>query len=171
MGHWHLKHWKLGYNTSTEAVQYQIETQIRTDIRALGLTDVVSASVVVKKTPAANWVKEVDGLLWPLILITPQKPQLPPTLGSNVQDDVIYGVMVTLVDDDNQEKTLEANHNKYLLWLQKIRKQFHNKRLSNVSTVYTCQVEQYQPVLPGAWQDNKWASALLIKVFSRETRG
>ena len=170
MGHFNVHHWKQGYSTTGEAVQYAIETQIQTDIRALGLTDVASASVVVKKTPLADWVKEADGLAWPLVLITPMKPALPPMQGSNVQDDVVYGVLVTLVDDDNQEKTLEVNHNKYLLWLEKIRKAFHNKGLSNVDTVYTCHVEQYEPVLPGAWQANKWASALLITAFSRETR-
>ncbi len=170
MGHFNVHHWKQGYSTAGEAVQYAIEAQIQTDIRALGLTDVVSASVVVKKILASNWSKEVDNLSYPLILITPQKPALPPNLGSNVQDDVIYGVLVTLVDNDNQEPTLEANHNKYLMWLEQIRKQFHNKRLSNVSTVYTCQVEQHEPAMPGPWRDNVWASALLIKVFSRETR-
>ena len=90
--------------------------------------------------------------------------------GTNCQDDVVQPVLVTLIDQDQQEKTLEKNLSKYMGWLESIRKQFHNKGLTGVSAVYTCTVEPADVVLPQAWQANLWASALLLKFISRETR-
>ena len=169
MGHWNLKHWRLGVSSNAVAVQYNCMVQVQTVIRALGLTDIASASVVVKKLPLER-VKENDGLNFPVVMITPVRPTLNPAAGDNVQDDVVYGVLVTLMDADNQEKTLAANLPRNLLWLEQIRRAFHCKRLANVATVYTCAVEPAEPVLSQAWAQNLWASALLLKFTSREHR-
>lgn len=169
MGHFHLKHWKLGISTAANAVHYECLTSVQTIVRALGLTDVASASVVVKKLPLER-VKRNDSLAYPIIVITPEVGPLNPAAGDNVNDDIIYGVGVNVVDNDNQERTLAANMNKYLLWLQQIRKVFHNKRLSNVSTVFACHVSPFPPVSPHHWVNNFWASGHLLKFTSRENR-
>ncbi len=170
MGHWHSNHWFLGYVDVAGSTYNQCLTATQTAIRNIGLTDVADASVVVKKLPLER-VKTTDGLEWPVVLITPWKSTLAPAAGDNVNDDVVYGVLVTLLDADNQESTLEANLGKYTLWLQQIRKRFNHKLLSGVSTVYDCTVEPAQTVLPAAWKQNLWASALLLKFTSRENRG
>lgn len=169
MGHFHIKHWKLGYLTTTDSIHNQILSQVQTVIRALGLTDVTSGSVVVKKLPLQR-VKRNDSLSYPIIIITPEQTTAPPLAGSNVQDDVIYGVGVSVMDNDNQERTLAANINKYLLWLQKIRRAFHVKRLANVSSVYTCAVVSMPPVSQHHWTHDLWASGHLLKFTSRENR-
>lgn len=168
MGHWHLKHWKLGLASTASSVHYNCLTAVQTTIRALGLTDVVSASVVVKKLPLQR-VQRSDSLTAPIILITPGRPVNPDT-GSNVQDDIIHSVLVSFLDDDNQEKTLAANMSKYLLWLERVRKAFNRKRLSGVATVYTCVVRPFDPVSYPHWLQNWWASSLLLQFTSRETR-
>lgn len=152
------------------SVYYQCLTAVQSAIQNIGLSGVADASVVVKKLPLER-VKTTDGLDWPVVLITPQRSVLNPAAGDNVNDDVVYHVLVTLLDDDNQESTLAANLGTYMLWLQQIRIVFHNKILTGVSTVYGCTVEPAQVVLPAAWAQNLWASALLLKFSSRENRG
>ncbi len=169
MGHFHTKHWKLAYVDGSDAVHYQCLSQVQTVIRNLGLADVASASVVVKKLPLER-VKRNDSLAYPIIVITPEAGPLNPMAGDNVNDDIIHAVGINVVDDDNQERTLAANMNKYLLWLQQIRKAFHNKRLANVSSVYTCHVSPFPPVSPQHWVNNFWASGHLLKFTSRENR-
>ena len=169
MGHWNLKHWRLGISSDAVAVQYNCMVQVQTVIRALGLTGIASASVVVKKLPLER-VKKNDGLSFPVVMITPARSPLNPAAGDNVQDDVVYGILVTLMDADNQEPTLALNLPRNVLWLERTRRAFHCKRLPNVATVYTCAVEPAEPVLPQAWAQNLWASALLLKFTSREHR-
>ncbi len=170
MGHWHSNHWFLGYVDAAGSTYNQCLTATQTAIRNIGLTDVADASVVVKKLPLEQ-VKRNDGLEWPVILITPWKSTLAPAAGDNVNDDVVYGVLVTLLDADNQESTLEANLGKYTLWLQQIRKKFNNKLLTGVSTVWGCNVEPSKTVDYPAWTKNLWVSGLLLKFTSRENRG
>jgi hypothetical protein len=169
VGHFHIKHWKLGYLDTAEAIQYQILGQVQTAVRALGLTSLASGSVVVKKLPLER-VKRNDALSYPICIITPEQGPLNPMAGDNVNDDIVYGVGVNLADSDNQERTLAANLNKYLLWLQKIRKAFHNKRLSGINTVWTCHVSPMPPVSTSHWMNQLWASGHLLKFISRENR-
>lgn len=169
MGHFHLKHWKLGYASTTDAVHNQCLDQVQTVIRALGLTDVASASVVTKKLPLER-VKNNDSLSYPIIIITPEQVTLNPAAGDNVNDDIVYGVGVNIADNDNQERTLEANLNKYLLWLQKVSRAFHNKRLSNVSSTIGCHVSPMPPVSANHWLHDLWSSGHLLKFISRENR-
>ncbi|KKN80762.1 hypothetical protein LCGC14_0325680 [marine sediment metagenome] len=169
MGHWHSSHWVQSYVDASGAIHNQCLTEVQTIIRNLGLAGVASASIVVKKLPLER-TKDNDSLSYPIIIITPEQSVLNPTAGSNVQDDIVYGVGVNVVDDDNQERTLAANINKYLLWLQEIRKAFHSKRLQNITTVNTCAVVPMPPVSQHHWLNNFWASGHLLKFTSRENR-
>ena len=170
MGHWNVKHWFQGYVDSSGSVYYQCLSAVQTGIQNIGLDGIDSDSVVVKKLPLER-VKTNDGLDWPIILITPLKATLNPAAGDNVNDDVVYGVLVTIIAADNQESTLAANLSAYMLWLEQIRKKFHNKLLTNVATVYGCNVEPANTVDFPAWTKNLWASGLLLKFSSREYRG
>lgn len=155
--------------STTEAISYQCLTAAQTRIRALTLDDVASASIVVKKLPLER-VKRNDTLTLPMILITPARETTPES-GVTTHDDYGHGVMVTIIDDDNQESTLAANLNKYQLWREKIMHAFRNQRLAGVSSVHTARIEPHDPVIPPAWRAGLFASALLIRFMSRETRG
>lgn len=169
MGHWNLKHWFFGYADATEAVGYQCLTAAQTVIQTLGLTGVSSDDIVVKKLPTTRTVAN-DALSYPAIIISPGRPSLPPQRGSNREDDVIYAVQVSLLDQDNQERTLADELNVRLKWIKDIRRAFHNKTLSGVSTVYQCVVEQSDPVWPTGWLKNLWATSLTIRCYSRQNR-
>ena len=167
--HWHLKHWWLGLASDATAVYYDCLVAVQTTIRALGLTGVASASIVVKKLPLDR-VKKNDALSYPIVLITPVREQISPTEGSNLQDDYVYSVLVTILDDDNQEKTLAANLPAYLLWRQQIEHAFQRQRLASLTTVYTATVEPADAVSLPAWARNLYMTALLLRFYSRETR-
>ena len=51
MGHWHNRHWKLGLATSASSTIKQILDAVAVVIKALALTSIVDASVLVKKLP------------------------------------------------------------------------------------------------------------------------
>ena len=170
MGHWHSNHWFLGYVDPSGSVYYRCLTATQTAIRNIGLSGIADASVVAKKLPLDR-VKANDGLSWPVILITPWKTTLPPAAGDNVNDDVIYGVLVTVIASDKQEATLEANLSVYTLWLEQIRKKFNNKLLTGVGTVWGCNVEPSKTVDFPSWMKGLWISGLLLKFTSRENRG
>ena len=169
MAHWNLHHWFFGYADSTEAVGYQCLTAVQSVVQALGLTGVSSDDVVVKKLPLVRSVAN-DGLSYPAIIISPGRPVLPPAAGSNREDDVVYAVGITLLDTDNQERTLAAELNTRLSWIRDIRRAFHNKTLSGVSSVYQCVVEQSDPVWPAGWAANLWVTSLTIRCYSRQNR-
>lgn len=158
-------------DATEESVHYQCMTAVQARIRALSLTGIVNASVVVKKLPHSKIWQASDGIALPAVIITPQREQMPPRAGVTAKDDIGYGVLVTIVDSDNQERTLAANHNKYLVWRQKIAKAFRNQRLSGVSEIIIGVIEPGDPVVPTAWLAQLFASALLLRFTSREGRG
>lgn len=169
MGHWHSTHWFLNYTDGSASVLKQCLDAVQTAIRLESLSGVASGSVLVKKLPLER-VKANDSVAFPLCLITPGRHVLPPSAGDNIHDDVIYEIRVTFIDDDDQERTLEANLGTYTTWLQQTRRAFHNKRLTGVSSVYNCTVEQGDTVFPRAWQQGRWMSQLTIRCSSREHR-
>jgi len=171
MGHWALKHWLLAYNATgdSESIHYQICTAFQTTIRALGLSGVSSDSIVVKKLPL-KVVKDFDALSYPVIILSPVRPRSIPEQGAGVADDTIYGVNIAIYDDDDQERTLSANMDTRMLWVENIRKALHNKRIDSVSTVYRCVVQYKDVMVPRAWTHNLYASGLHVDVYSREHR-
>ncbi len=170
MGHWHLKHWRLGKASTASSTYFQIAEAVQTVIRALGLADMPSESVLIVKLSLKRRIEDDAALSYPGVLITTGRDAIPAGQGSNLQDDYIYNITVTLLDSDNQERTLQVNHDKYLLWRQQVEKAFNQKPLSGVSSVYNCQVQPGDAVLPAGWAKNVYAAALLLKFTSRETR-
>ncbi|MBE3132933.1 MAG: hypothetical protein IMZ55_05630, partial [Acidobacteria bacterium] len=154
-----------------EAVHYQILTAVKARVLAATLAGIANASVLVKKLPLERLFLGESAPALPGVIISPQRPAMPPAAGVTSKDDVIYGVLITLIAADNQEITVAANMDAYLLWLEQVAQAFRHQRLTGVSEVFDCSVEPYDPVLPQAWAQNKWASAVLLKFTAREPRG
>lgn len=145
---------------------------IQTQIRALDLSGLDDANVVIVKLPLADRVKEQAIVAaYPAILISPfGQEQMDPLAGTNLRDDIGYPVVCSIVAADNQ--ALQSNLDTYLDWRQSLREEFHNSRLAGaVSTVFNAYVEPGPVVLPSAWFANFWHSSLTIRCISRETRG
>lgn len=155
----------------TEAVHYRCLTAVQARIRALSLSGIENANVLVKKLPIEKWAFRDTGLGLPGVLVTPQRETMDPRAGTNIRDDVGYGVLVTVCQADNQDHTLEAGLSERILWREKVARAFRSQRLSGVSEVYTCRIEPGDPLIPAAWLQQVHASALLLRFLSREVRG
>lgn len=160
--------------TGDESTHYQILVAVQAVIQSLTLAGLDNDSVVVKKLPLERAFDPETAnpvVALPCVLITPVREIMPPTAGVTSFDDVLYGVLVTTVGKDNQEKTLAADIDTFTLWRQRIAMAFRSQGLSAVATVYNAVVEPADVVIPSAWHANLFASALLIRFTSRETRG
>ena len=157
--------------TGSDSTHFQILEAVQAVIKTLTLAGVADDSVVVKKLPLERVVELPDGVALPAILITPQREIMPPTAGVTSFDDVLYGVLLTMIEADNQEDTLALNLDVVTLWRQRIAQAFRSQGLSAVATVYTATVEPADVVIPAAWNANLLGSAMLIRFTNREPRG
>ena len=140
-------------------------------VQSLGLESLAAQSVIVRKLPVDRHLGVDGGTALPAIVITPVGEAVNAAAGTNLMDDVVYGVRLTMIDRDNQEPTLVANVGRTLFWRQQISRTFRNRALAGVPEIYTAQVEPGEVVDPAAWQNNLLTSVLTLRFFSREPRG
>jgi hypothetical protein len=159
------------FGTGWSSVYGRVLLATQQSIQSLDLDGVDTASVVVQKLPVDRHLGIADGVALPAILITPQGESIDPASGTNLMDDVTYAVRVTLVDRDNQEPTLVANIDRYLIWRQRIARTFRNQPLTAVPEIYTTILEPGDVVDAAAWESNLFASVLTLRFVSREPRG
>lgn len=157
---------------------YNILFAVRDAIRGMSLTGIPKASVVVTKRPT-NEPKDLPSEKYPCILVAPFGPEtIDPAGGTNQRDDINYPVLVAILDNNQQAiahgtaEDVGSNLDQILQWRETIRKGFHLSRLTGIDSVYQIQVQPQQIIDLGAWDSRRLtASALLLRVFSRETRG
>lgn len=105
----------------------------------------------------------------PAIMISPAEEEMPPAAGVNDRDDITYNIMVALVNNDNQDQTV--NFEQELNWRQNVRRLFHNQKLGPRTTENVlCRVKPLATVEPGAWRANLFVSTLIVQAVCRETR-
>lgn len=135
---------------------------VQTVIQDLDLSGISDSDIRVQKLP---WQRtQVE----PGIFITPITEKLDPRAGTNARDDIGYGVQVVIVQKSNQSQT--DNLTTELTWRQRIRRSFHNKRLSGVTEVNICYVEPGAVVLPSLFEEMYDVQSLIIRCMSRELR-
>jgi len=171
MSHWYPTHWKTGVVSGSDSTDYQCLTATRSTIRLLGLSGLANDSVVIRKLPLERIVRGSEAIAMPAVLLTPRPEIINPYAGTNVKDDIGYGVLVSILAEDNQEPTLAANLEKYLSWRRSIISAFRNQRLAGVPSVYTCHVEPGEVISPPAWLANLYVSGLVLRFIAREARG
>lgn len=145
------------------AIVKQILDAVKTRIELLELEDIADSSIVIRKV----WLER--NIPKPCIVVCHQRTA--EQLASNVRDDVSYAILVVLYDLDNQEATYAANLDKYTMWQQKIRRAFRFQYLTGVPEVVGCQIESAEAIIPAAWQQQLFCTALLLRFTSREPRG
>lgn len=153
-----------------QSVFYSCMESIRAKIISLALADILPANVVILKI-----LRDLEKDLpvspqYPCILIGPIGTEtLDPNGGPNDRDDVVYPINVVMLDIDNQNQT--ANFDRNLLWRERIRNKLNNRRLDEVPSVIRVTVKPGTIIHQDLWlKEDKWASALLVNVTSRETR-
>jgi hypothetical protein len=145
----------------TKSVYQKILEATQTKIRSLSLAGISSANIVVREVPISR------DLTAPGVVIAPQRPIMSPTAGTNQQDEVVYGVIAGVFDNDNQS---QSNTAKYTLWLEQIAKAFRGYRLAGVSEVYNCAVVPSDAISQRDWLANKFIGAILLQFTARELR-
>ena len=148
----------------TDSVFKQCLDRVVTDILGLSLTGVTSYGVVVR------WLPWDDYEFHRGITVHPAKEAVQNAPGTCGRDDVGYGCQVTMVEANQSDLT--KNLNLHLQWQESIRKAFINQRLTGITSVYTCSVQTKDVPIPAAFtKKNYLAHALVVRCWSRETRG
>lgn len=155
---------------------------VRTKIVGLGLRGLDAGNVAVLKTNVSR--EEVSPGVPGILIAHPfgSVEEFSNVRGVCQKDDVGYPVVITILASDRGDGTgVPGNvgtqdqlkdHDLYLLWREMVRKAFINQALENVETVYTCNWEPRRIVDESEWKRrNLWASSLVLKFWSRETRG
>jgi hypothetical protein len=152
-----------------ESIHARCLAAVQARIRSLALAGLSGARVVIEKLPVARNLATGVGL--PAVVLSPHRAAMPPAAGTNSLDDVNYDVLVTIVDRDNQEPSLQQGLDRHLLWRQQIARAFRNQRLSGVPEVIDAVVEPAEGVSDESWKRELMTSALLLRFTSREGRG
>jgi len=147
-----------------DAIFKQCLDRVVTDIKALALTGVKSYNVVTRWMPWDSYHFE-EG-----ITVHPAKEAITDGAGTAGRDDIGYGCQVTMVQANHSDLT--ANMNQHLQWQESIRKKFMNQRLGAITSVMKCTVQVKDVPIPKAFiKENYLTHALIVRAWSRETRG
>lgn len=159
----------------SETILLDILNQVQTTVQGLGLVGMPPANVIVQKVPT-NRPKDLPADRYPATLIAPYGPeQINPSDGSNIRDDITYPVGVWILSSDNIDSEQPAqmqskDFGKYVRWRQKIRRAFHNQRLTSTYG-HKVVVQPLDVVDRSMWLGKGlWISGLVLLVTVREQR-
>ena len=134
---------------------------MKTVIDALSLAHVDGrlVTVTVRKRPHNNGKWERD------ITLSHDAPR--PGIGTNQDEDLGYGVRVTIVGASMSHSS--EDQDRFMYWEQLIRNAFYGKRLSGVTEVWCCDYEPAKPLADGPYQkDDRDVSEFIIRCWTRE---
>lgn len=145
-------------------IHEQCALAAKTVIEGLELPGLPPASIIVRKLPHHDPKQDPK----PAVIISTHLPtQHNPA--TNLSDDIAYPVTVNFVSASNANKTL--NQGRMLSWRERVRKAFHQKRLSGVDSVWICTIPPSPPFDP-AWFNGgmRDVSPVTLNFISREQR-
>lgn len=156
---------------ATAPVHYRCLQAVQSVIRSLALDGISPDSVLVRKLATDRDVGQNLHFALPCIQITPHSAEtMPLASGTNLRDDVIYRVLITILVADNQNAQIELE--RYLGWRQRIARAFRNQPLLGLPEIYQCEITPHDVVSSEAWlRHNLFCSALQLQFHSREPRG
>ncbi len=123
--------------------------------------------------PGANifekfWPDE-STTLFPCIFVTFEGEREIEKGGTNVRDDILYPVRVSLYD--LKPASWDRPLNKFTLWRQQIYRAFREQRLPGVPEVYTCKPETQLICDPKLPYYSHFITGLLLRFIARDIRG
>lgn len=141
---------------------------IQTRIRALSLTDIPSANVLIQKVPR-DLAEDLPATTpFPCILIAPVGAEtLDPRAGTNLSHDIVYPINIVMLDADQSNQTLHFDRNLY--WREQIVRKLHHCNMG-LTMVRNCTITPGTIVDPGGWTRGKFIGGLRAMVTSRERR-
>ncbi len=146
-----------------DSVFKQCLDAVQDSIQGLDLAQMPPANIVLKKIV---YDKDVD---FPAVFIYPLPERINPALGTNIHDQIEYGIGVTIAQksDDSQTDQFE----RFLKWRQRIRSKFIHQRLTGVTEVNTCRVEPRDVIHPAGFADGYDVESMIVRCIAWETRG
>lgn len=148
------------------SIYEQIKSQVNIAIQALNLPGLSSANIVVGKI-ARDRPDILPSL--PGILIANYGNKAP-LAATNLRDDIPYQVLVAAIQASNQDQLVNADRLTY--WIEKIGRRFsRSTNFAPLPTVYDTEIIQDVNFDLGAFGNNVDVSMLVLKFFSRESRG
>lgn len=158
----------FGVTDGTKSLYQQILEAVQARILLLDLSGVLDANVVIREWPKLQ-AEDVPATGTGIILC-PTKALSPPGDGTIDRDEVTYPAHLVFVSKASPPLD-GTNVNPWALHLERTAKAFRSQRLSGVTGVYTCSVENFDVVNIPHWLNNRWVSGLLLKFKARESRG
>jgi hypothetical protein len=154
-----------------DAVAYRCLLAVQARIRGLALTGLAEQSVLVQKVATDRDLGQGRTFSLPVITVSPYAEELiPSVVGTNLRDDVVYRLQVTILAANNQDQ--QSNLALYLHWRERIAQAFRQQPLPGVAEVYQCEVLPHDIISAEAFLNhNLFCSSLLVHCWSREPRG
>jgi hypothetical protein len=155
----------------SDPVLYRCLLATRARIQGLALPGITGTHVVIQKVASDRDLGAGQAQEFPAILISPVGgEQIPAVDSTNLRDEVVYPVLVTILAADNQNQI--ANFPLYLQLREAIARAFRNQALPGVDEVYQCEVISRDIVSAEAFfRHNLFLSALVLQFRAREPRG
>lgn len=147
------------------AILEDILTTVQDEIQALNLTDIADSHILVQKMLSTRSFQSEH---YPAVLIAPQNVKTNPKEGTNLRDQIEYQVGVLIVDNDNQDQTI--NRDKYLTWYETIMTKFRTPRLTGVDSVINSYVAPGLVVDPDWFQAGEFHAGMSLWFISWEAR-
>ncbi len=157
--------------TGIDAVHWRCITDIQAKMVLLGLSSIVSGSIILRKLPIEEGIGEEGGVPLPCVILSPTKEQIKHSSGTNKQDDIGYGVQVVVLSSTGEEREIALENGTYMKWREDISRAFRHQKLPNVAESWDCYVEPLDSIIPHAWFKGLVATAFVLRIFCRETRG
>jgi hypothetical protein len=153
----------------TSPILFDILSAVKTEAQGLRLPGLSPANIVVQKV-SGDRAQDLPTAPLPCLLIAPHGSEAAdPLAGTNLRDDVVYPIRVTIIAADGGEQ--KFGFPQFLGWREKLRRSFHNQRLS-AGSCFTVHVQPLAIVDRAAWIERRlFVSAIVLNCFSREPRG
>jgi hypothetical protein len=161
-----------------DAVVYRamldIQTAIQGAITGGTLVGISSGSVFIVRNPTdRNYLSSLANNFPGVLIATTGETRTPS--GLNDRDEVIYQIVIAIVNNDNQSQAGNAGQSvtwqQELQWKQNISRLFHMKQLGPQTTESVkTNVRPLVTLDPAAWYANLWLCMLLVEAECREPR-
>lgn len=152
---------------AADPLHYRCLVAIQAAVRALALTGVPSANVVIRWLPRfQEQLGHVAADPTPLIVIAPLGIETL-TPATNDGEDIGYPCLVAIYDGDPD---LTNNLDRDLQWREQIIAALRESNLPTVAEVIRCRVEPDTIIDLTAWANNYWFSAFTVRCVARQPR-
>jgi hypothetical protein len=158
----------LSTNANESATHNQCLIAVVARLKLIGLDGINNDDIVDKTLPTDRGTNfQLNGTTT-IVVSPPGTEGQSDGAGTNVRDDIVYPVTITILRADNQS---EVKRPQGLLWRQQINKAFRQQHLPGVPCVYRVRISPGPIVDQRAFWSGRYHSSFILRCTSREGRG